>query len=274
MIKKLALGCFVTVIVLVLIVVLGLYLIYKTAPDRYNVLIVGTDQREEERSRSDVLMVFSIPKNPKKQTTLLTIPRDTKVEIPGEGLDKITHAYVFGDREEGEKLGSVDLTKETVENFLDIKIDATVEFNFKSFAEIVDMLGGVAVDGQTLDGEKALEIVRDRYRAGGDFARTADQREVFSGLLDKIKNQSNLEEVTNYIGSSKDARLDYNKNRLIRFGAAFMLRRYGRLTLGNIKEEVIPGSGGNSYSEKFGQNLYFWNPDEAELQEMIKRGLK
>ena len=271
--KKILITILIIIVALITLVAVGVFTLYKTAPDRINVLVVGTDQRGDERSRSDVLMVFSVPKNPGRQTTLLTIPRDTYVPIEGHGKDKITHSYVYGESKDG-KLGTIDLTKKTVEDFLKIDIQATLEFNFESFSEIVDSLGGVTVSGEKLDGEAALAIVRDRYREGGDFARTGDQREVFQGVLEKAKSPSNAKQLLAYMETSKKSRLEYSTTRLAWFGAAYYLRNKGKIELGDVVEEVVPGAGDRLYTESFGKSLYYWVPNEEELEIVLERGVR
>ncbi|MBU1119546.1 LCP family protein [Patescibacteria group bacterium] len=273
--KKFVIGFFIVVGLIFIIGAIILGVLYVAAPDRYNVLIIGTDQRGDERSRSDVLMVFSIPKNPKEQTTLLTIPRDSKVEIPGEGEDKITHAYVYGKKKDPDSsLGNVDLTQSTVENLLGIKMDATLEYNFDSFSEIVDLIGGVNVDGTQMDSDDALLAARNRYRAGGDFARTEDQRQIFQSILAQAKNKDVATALYHYMTTSKNARLQFSRMSAGHFGLGFYMRRLGRISIGDITEEVVPGKGGTQYSAKFGQNLYFWGVDEEGLEEIVEEGFR
>lgn len=271
--KKFFIGALIGVCALVAVGVFVAYGFYKAAPARYNVLVVGTDQRADERSRSDVLMVFSIPKNPERQATLLTIPRDTYVDIEGYGKDKITHAYVYGDAKD-DRLGNIDLTQQTVEDFLGIHVHATLEYNFESFKEIVDSLGGVTVAGEKLDGEDALAIVRNRYRDGGDFARTTDQREVFQGILTKARDRANAQSLLAYMETSENARLQYSTIDGVQFVAALFVRSYGNVAMPNIVEEVIPGAGARKYADAFGKELYFWVPDEEELEVMLVRAVR
>lgn len=271
--KKFITGALIGIIVLVALGAFAVYGFYKAAPARYNVLVVGTDQRANERSRSDVLMLFSIPKNPGRQATLLTIPRDTYVDVEGYGKDKITHAYVYGDAKD-DKLGNIDLTKQTVESFLGINVHATLEYNFESFKEIVDSLGGVTVGGDVLDGEDALAIVRNRYREGGDFARTTDQREVFQGILDKARNRANAQSLLAYMETSENARLQYSTIEGVQFVVALFIRSYGNVTMPEVVEEVIPGAGARKYADAFGKELYFWVPDEEELEVMLVRAVR
>ena len=264
--------------IIVLVVILTPFLlvglVYLLAPNRYNILIVGSDQRGEERARSDVLMVFSVPKSPAKPTSLITIPRDSRVDIPGYGMDKITHAYVYGDLTESSQIGNIDLTKQTVENLLDIKIHGTVEFTFESFKEIVDLVGGVWTEDGHYDGEKALAMVRDRYRAGGDFARTTDQREVFKSVLSKLKDKDTALTVYNHLQASSKAEINIDTTKAGMFGIATYIRRYGRLSLGEIKTDFIPGEGDYLYSDQLGQNLYFWVIDEEGKEKLVQETLQ
>lgn len=271
--KKIITGCLTALLFGAVLLGIGVFALYKSAPDRFNILVVGTDQRADERSRSDVLMVFSIPKNPKRQTTLLTIPRDTYVNIPEYGNDKITHSYVYGDAKDG-KLGNIELTKVTVEGFLDANMHATLEYNFDSFSEIIEALGGVTIDGKKLDGEEALLAVRNRYRDGGDFARTEDQREVFQAVLSEAKSPNKARALLGYMQTSENARLEYSTINAVWFGAAFYMRSFGDISLGEVVEEVVPGAGDRIYTQQFGKELYYWVPDEDALEEILVRGVR
>lgn len=256
------------------VLIVGFLAIYFLSPDRYNVLIVGSDQRGTERSRSDVLMVFSIPKSPTEEIAVITIPRDSKVPVEGHGEDKITHAYVYGEVEEGSQLGNIDLTRQTVEDFLDIKTQATVEVTFETFQEIVDLLGGADTSQGHLEGSEALEIVRNRYRDGGDFARTADQREVLMSLVSKLKQKDNALAVYDKFQSDPQARLWFSKIDTALFLPATAIVRGGSTQLGEIHEDVIPGAGDYQYSANLGQNLYFWIPDRAGTDQIVADYLK
>lgn len=274
--KSIKITILIIILVLVLAPILVYGLLYIITPERYNILIVGSDQRDEEKARSDVLMVFSFAKNPNKQTSLITIPRDSRVDVPGHGLDKITHAYVYGEREGEDKaiLGNIDLTKETVENFLDIKIHGTMEFNFESFKEIIDMVGGVWTEEGFYDGDKALALVRNRYRAGGDFARTDDQREIVKAVMTKLKDKDKALQVYNYLKDSDKADININKTKALVFGGVTFVRRFGKISLGDMKTEFIPGEGSYIYDENFGQQLYFWVVDEAEKNKLVEEYLR
>lgn len=262
-------------LLVVLALGVGAAVLFFTAPDRYNLLVIGSDQRGTERARSDVLFVFSLPKDPRKRAAIITIPRDSRVEIPEHGQDKITHAYAYGEREEGSLLGNRALTKQVVEQTLGIHTDATIEVTFQSFVGVVDALGGVDVEGAGhLDGEAALLQVRNRYRPGGDFARSADQREVFHGLLGKLKQWPNLQAVWQLSQTDPQIRVDLPRARLMHFGFAYVLARLGQLKLGDVYDEALPGKGEMLYAPAFKQNLYFWILDTKRTEDIAKEYLR
>lgn len=186
-----------------------------------NILVLGTDQRSWDKSaRSDTIVLVNInPKN--KKVNLLSIPRDSRVFIPGHGYDKVNAAYnslYFSD-------GGVKLSIKTVENLLGLNegdIPYFVVVNFNGFKKVIDALGGVDINVdepmhyhsklgdvnidlnpgmQHLDGEKALEYARFRYDQYGDFFKTEDgtihgrvvrQQKLIKALIDQSKNWNTI----------------------------------------------------------------------------------
>ncbi|MEC9488658.1 MAG: LCP family protein [Halanaerobium sp.] len=165
------------------------------------VVLFGTDEREREISRSDVIMLIKYtPDVPR--VILVSIPRDSKVAIPGRGENKVNAALAFGGPE---------LARITLENLFQVRIDNYARINFAGFTRLIDILGGVQVDAKkdflkhwddnsiyipkgknTLDGEHALEYVRFRHDRDGDFGRIARQQEVLTSLARKLLQPRNL----------------------------------------------------------------------------------
>ena len=166
-------------------------------------LVVGSDSREglseEERQdlatgsasggRTDTILLLHTGDGP---TLLLSLPRDSPVEIPGEGTNKINAAFAFGGPE---------LLVETVEQNTGIRVDGYVEIGIGGFVSIVDALGGVEVcpdeaiadpkagldieaGCQELEGNDALGYARTRDFATADLQRVQNQREVVSAIGD------------------------------------------------------------------------------------------
>lgn len=165
----------------------------------FSVLMLGVDEREGDKGRSDTIIVLAVNPN-NNSVKMLSIPRDTRTEIIGKGKeDKINHAYAFG---------GVPMSMDTVENFLDIPIDYYMQINMEGFKDIVDAVGGVTIQNDfefeqygfhfakgeiTLDGEQALIYSRMRYEdPRGDFGRQARQRGIIQGVINEGASVSSL----------------------------------------------------------------------------------
>jgi polyisoprenyl-teichoic acid--peptidoglycan teichoic acid transferase len=166
------------------------------------VLMLGVDQRGNDRGRSDTIIVLTVNPN-NNSVKMLSIPRDTRTEIVGKGKqDKINHAYAFG---------GVSMAIDTVENFLDIPIDYYIQVNMEGFKDIVDAVGGVTVRNDldfsyggfhfakgeiNLNGEEALAFARMRKEdPRGDFGRQTRQRQIIQAVINEGASLSTL---TNY----------------------------------------------------------------------------
>lgn len=159
-------------------------------------LILGSDSRQSGgdptnwqagAQRSDVLMVAQIEADG-NGINLMSIPRDSWVDIPGHGTAKINAAFSYG---------GADLTIATVENLLGIHIDHFMITDFTSFSELTDALGGVELDTpegpRTMTGTEALAFVRERYSLPrGDFDRMQRQQAWMRAILKKTFSQSVL----------------------------------------------------------------------------------
>jgi polyisoprenyl-teichoic acid--peptidoglycan teichoic acid transferase len=187
----------------------------------FSVLLLGVDEREGDKGRSDSIIVLTVNPNT-NSVKMLSIPRDTRTEIIGKGKqDKINHAYAFG---------GVEMSIATVENFLDIPIDYYVEINMDGFKDIVNAVGGVTVQndldfsyegtafpqGQlTLDGENALKFSRMRYEdPRGDFGRQLRQRQVIKAIIDEgasLNSLTNFSEIFKALGTNVKTDLTFDE---------------------------------------------------------------
>ncbi|MCL4499912.1 MAG: LCP family protein [Chloroflexi bacterium] len=167
-------------------------------------LIIGCDSRgKNDPGRSDTLMVVRI--NPtKKIVSIISIPRDTRVRIPGHGKDKINAAYAIGDGE---------LALKTVKQFTGLEFNHYVSVDFLGFKKIVDALGGIDINVQPpggksrlvdpdiglnlpkgmqhLNGDEALKFVRVRH-VDDDFGRTKRQQQFLKAVFDKALDPTSL----------------------------------------------------------------------------------
>ncbi len=187
-----------------------------------NIAIFGVDSREDDYgkgNRSDCIIIASI-NNETKEVRLISVYRDTYVKIQGHGLDKITHAYSYGE---------APLAINTLNTNLDLNISEFVTVNFDSVSDAVDELGGVTINieneeikyindyidataqithktakhvtsagRQTLDGVQAVAYSRIRYTAGGDYKRTERMRNVIEAMANKLKSK-NIMEINNFM---------------------------------------------------------------------------
>ena len=170
-----------------------------------NILISGSDSRSGKilaKTRSDVNMIMTI--DPINHKILLTsIPRDYYVQLHGTkgNKDKLTHSGIYG----------IDMTKNTIEDLFDIKIDYTIKVGFNSLVGVVDAIGGIDIESdQTIktyhikdnivykgmnhfDGEHALEYARERYAyKTGDNHRVQNQQQVLEAIINKICSDKSL----------------------------------------------------------------------------------
>ncbi len=179
-----------------------------------NIALFGIDSRANDYglgNRSDCIIIASI-NNKTKEVNLVSVYRDTYVQIEGYGLDKITHAYSYG---------GAELAIKTLNTNLDLNITEFVTVNFDSVSDAVDQLGGIKMNitseeiqyingyidetskvtgkksshittpgTQTLDGVQAVAYCRIRYTAGGDYKRTERMRDVIEAMVKKLKTKS------------------------------------------------------------------------------------
>ncbi|HZT06083.1 MAG TPA: LCP family protein, partial [Chloroflexota bacterium] len=120
-----------------------------TGTDRINILLMGVDQREDERAagiptRTDTMSVLSIDPV-RKNATLISFPRDLWVPIPGLGEQRINEAYPFGELRHLEG-GGAGLAERTMEQNFGLHISHYALVNFTGFQELINMVGGVVID--------------------------------------------------------------------------------------------------------------------------------
>ncbi|MGL6106007.1 LCP family protein, partial [Romboutsia sp.] len=129
-----------------------------------NILLAGTDGRPgEEASRSDAMLILTVDgKN--KSLKLTSFARDTYVDIPGHGKQKLTHAYVYG---------GINLLTETIENNFEIDIQNYAVVDFYSFMDIVDALGGVEVDVKSSEIKELNKFIPETYKWNNNTSKNS-----------------------------------------------------------------------------------------------------
>lgn len=191
----------------------------KEAP--FYMLVLGSDARDiSEASRSDVMILLRIDPQ-SNQITMISIPRDTMVDIPGHGRSKINAAYAYGGA-----AGAVD----AVTKFANVPITHYAEIHFQELEALVDALGGVWVNvpasndqtgssntgvtlnagEQLLNGKQALALARERYGyVRGDFQRADNQKLILQAIVKQVLAQQPLELPGTIQKLSKSVTTDY-----------------------------------------------------------------
>lgn len=168
--------------------------------ERINILLLGADARTPATNGfTDSISILSIDKKT-KEVSLLSIPRDTRVQIAGKGIDKINSAYAYGD---------INTTIKTVENFLNVRIDYYIVVDFTDFKKTVDSLGGITMyvephvsaarpelHGKTgesrLTGAEALTYVRFRSDNKSEGGRIMRHQQAIKAIINEALKPSNL----------------------------------------------------------------------------------
>ena len=176
-----------------------------------NILVLGTDSRtsasypsqwKEGAQRTDAIMIVQVSGD-RKTVSVMSIPRDSWVEIPGHGQGKINAAYSYG---------GPSLTIHTVENLTGIHIDHFAVANFESFVALTDEIGGVRVNlktpqtlagkelgagAQVLNGQQALAYTRERSSLpNGDFDRVKRQQTWMRSIVSRVLTNGTLSSPT------------------------------------------------------------------------------
>ncbi|AKQ71624.1 cell envelope-like transcriptional attenuator [Bacillus licheniformis WX-02] len=244
--------------------------------DEVNILVLGIDSRGEDHSRSDSMMVIHYNKK-QKQPKLISIMRDSYVDIPGYDKQKVNAAYAYGGPE---------LVRKTLKESFDLDINYYAVIDFKGFAKIVDAVApdGIEVDvpkkmsygigmtlqpgKQVLHGERLLGYVRFRHDRESDFGRVRRQQEVFSKLQKEAVSIGNIAQLPKLWGLV-DPYIETNipNGVILSVGKDFLL--------GSVKETKsfrlpVDGSFTNKDDPKYGAVL---DLDLEQNKEELKRFL-
>ena len=247
-----------------------------TAKDKTTVMIMGVDERDGDVGRSDTLMIAAVdPKQ--KQASLLSVPRDTRVKIKGHGFDKVNAAYAYGHEK---------LTQDTVENLLGVNIEHYVIINTKSFAKIIDALGGIDIDVpkrmhyedpydddggllidfqpgmQHMDGAKAITYVRYRDEEG-DLGRIRRQQDFIKACIDKMVSPAVIPKLPGIIrevmGSIKT---DLSFRQLLELAGTLKESKSN-----GLKTDMVPGR------PLYIDGVSYWIPDLTKIRTTVAETL-
>ncbi len=253
----------VSLALLVLVVLLLLYLFVPFGTGR--AVLLGSDARAGEPSRSDTIMIAGAG-------GLLAVPRDTLVEVPGLGEDKVNAAFANGGPE---------LTVETLENLTELPIENYVVLDFGGTREIVDALGGITVnveepieteqDGafflipagpQELTGAQALAYVRYRGGPTADIGRIGRQQRFLQALAGEATSPENLPRLPATARAVwRNGETNMNPFEAVRFAVRLALS-------GGTNAEIYPGT------PQYIDGISYWVPDREAGEQVVSQTIE
>ena len=255
-------GGFLRPALLVLLLLFVLLLAYLSLPfGTQRALLLGSDASAGGASRADTIVVT------KAGGGMLAVPRDTLVDIPGVGEDKINASFAAG---------GPDLTAQTVENLTGVTVDDYVVVNFGGVQDIVDAMGGitlevdepieVGIEGRRvsipagtreLDGFEALAYVRYRGGPTADIGRIGRQQKFLRELAQESTSPSNLARLTATARATwRNIETNMNPLQAARFAI--------RTRLSGIEEaELYPGA------PQYIEGISYWVPDKQAGHEVV-----
>ena len=254
--------------------------------DRVNILLLGIDRRPGEAfvSRTDSMMIISIDPIA-DSATVLSVPRDLYVQIPGYGQDRINTALVYGARD-GDYLDGAALAMQTVSSNLGVPIDHFVLVDFNAFVRVIDLLQGVDVQVpydindpsypdmdygfdplyipaglQHFDGQTALKYARTRH-ADSDFNRAYRQQQVLFAARSKVLNLGLGKMLLNapslYREVESGIRTDLSLEQILR-----LAKTVGDVPSENMRNEVLDQDYVTSYRTPGGASVLLLNSELA-----------
>ena len=240
------------------------------------VLIMGVDRRDGDVGRSDTLMLAAVDEE-QGRATLLSIPRDTRVEVGTYGYDKINHAYAFGGHE---------MTLAAVEKIVGVPVTHYVLIDTSAFERIVDAVGGVDINvekrmhyedpwddngglvidlqpgEQHMTGAQAIQYVR--YRDGeGDIGRIARQQHFMRALLAQFLSPQVIPRLAAVVDEVKNTvETDLSTRQLLT-----LAKRMKDIEAGGMTMQMVIGT------PAYLGDISYWIPDLVETRKELFAGV-
>jgi len=242
-----------------------------------NILLLGVDNGDLENpgspQRTDTMLVASISKE-EGTIHLLSIPRDTKVTIPGhKGAEKIAHAFFYG---------GTDLAKRTVEDLLQLSIHHSIVIDWQAFVKTIDLLGGVDLyvennmhyedpyanlliqlskGYQHLDGNQAGQYVRFRSDELGDIGRVQRQQRFLKAFTEQTLQVSNLLKLPSFLRTYNQ----YVTTDITGYEMIKLMNSLKTFKTGSLYTEMLPGNFATI------DGLSYWVHDQEQTRLLVER---
>lgn len=241
------------------------YLVFP--PASLNVLVLGTDGRANEGyfSRTDSIIIVGV-KPAQLRLSILSIPRDIFIEVPGYGSQRINTVNVLGEQQQVG--GGPELLSRAIAQDFDIPVDRYLRLGFDGFVELVDAVGGVTIDVertiiddayptenggveyikfeagvQYMDGELALKYARTRH-SDDDYSRAARQQQVMSAVFAKLVNPLRWPAALAVLQTSVDTNLSPLDMFTLMVPALLNRGRYDQLVIN--RDYILGSAAGNA----------------------------
>ena len=267
------------ILLFVLIVHLNVFDIFlhfspKSSISGFNILAFGIDDTAHSK-RSDAIIVVHLNKN-QNHIGALSIPRDTRVTIPGIGRTRINHAFSHG---------GIDLLKDSVSQFLGVPINYYVKIDLSGVETLVNALGGLEVNvekalnyvdyagdlyidipkgKQVLKGKKVMEYLRFRHDEEGDIGRIRRQQLFLDQLVKKILSFDGVLKLPEIIKTAKSIiATDLSFVQLLSLTRDFK----DAVKQDSISKATVPGSA------SLVGGAYYWKPNVTALDKVIEDDL-
>ncbi|MCA1293355.1 LCP family protein [Paenibacillus sp. alder61] len=259
----------------------------RPQPAGFNILILGTDARDREASRTDVIMLAHVdPEQP--LVNLVSIPRDTRVPLSGIGYTKINHAHALGELH-GDTRSGTKSAVQAVSNLCSCTINYYIKTDFEGFEHFIDTLGGLDVHldapvkltyaymtlpaGKNhLSGAEALDLVRERKSLpGGDSGRQANQAMVLKEIIRSVIQPKNLKNLPSLIEQVREDVLDTNLRDADLISLAWLAKD---LKEDQFRYAQLPGQSGKAWDPLVKNELYYWVPDAPAWEKLAKELLQ
>ncbi|WP_051663061.1 LCP family protein [Alicyclobacillus macrosporangiidus] len=256
----------------------------------FNLLLLGIDARaQDEASRTDSIVLVHVD-IPKHDYEVLSIPRDTRVNLPGYGETKITHANYLAELKGGESAG-IQATLQAVSDLTGLTINYYAETNYWGLQDIVDAVGGISMDvpvdvklthpwypedkGKVipkgehfLDGKMVTEIVHERYSLpDGEFDRQRLQEAALVGIAKQVLQPGNVTKIPALVGTLSQYLVTTNLSQSDMLSLALGVKDF---EAGQVHYYQVPGHGAMMMDPVVKQQLWYWIPDLQGLKDILE----
>ena len=245
---------------------------------RQNILFLGVDASGNPNdlwtgTRTDTIILVNIDPRT-KSVNALSIPRDSKVYLPGDnGVNKINAAHA---------IGGIEMTKKTIEDTLGVHIDKYIMVHDNAVKEIVDAMDGLDIyiekpmhyndysgnlhinftkGNHHLTGQEAVEYLRFRHDALGDIGRTQRQQWLLRSLLTQLKKPSTISKIPDIVSVAKK----YVKTDMSFYEMSQYAALVKHIDMDKIEIAMLPGAPNQK------GYISYWILDPEKTQEVINR---